>query len=480
MVRLLCVGILVISLACGGREDARPDIVLVTFDTLRADHCSSYGYQRTTTPSLDGLAATGVRFAVAYAPTATTAPSLASLFTGRDPLAHRVRRNGIPLSAEARTLAETLTERGYLTAGFPSSFVVNGKFGFGQGFGVYDDDFSDPSKPARRGYEWLGEVVPGSVFMRSAPETTRRALAWLDGLPSERSPFFLWIHYIDPHEPYRVPPELGDPFGAETHPQASLEQIRARYDTLIRSADAELGRVIERASELAGSNGLLSVVTADHGEAFLEHGWRSHGVQIYEESVRIPMVVQWPGRVEPAVIHRAVSLHDVLPTLFGLLGDFPADEHTAGRDLSGLLLKTQRDLSPTAVMLQRQTYESDGLVEPIPLPELGGKVFGAGVEVRGEMFAIREGRWKYIDAPQESVARQLYDLRDDPGERRNRFATEPDLVARLSRQLAEWRSRHAVEAEAQPVLPSTIDRERLRALGYVDPVPTESAASPRE
>jgi arylsulfatase A-like enzyme len=270
-----------------------------------------------------------------------------------------------------------------------------------------------------------------------------------------------------------VPSHVSDVFDAEAFPEASIEQIVARYDTLIRVADRQLGRLVDRASARTNPDGLLSIVTADHGEAFLDHGWRSHGVQIYEESVRIPLVIHWPQRIRPAVIEGPVSLLDIVPTLLGLLGIREANHDWAGRNLANVLGPGRDDGVAQPVIFQRQTYEHDGLVEPIPLRDIGGKTFGGSVEVQGEMFAIRDGRWKYIEALEEPLSRQLYDIEEDPRESRNLADEEPQLVQNLSQRLANWRLQHAVPTASKFPGVTAADRERLRALGYVDPVPAQ-------
>lgn len=466
---------------CGHESSSpRPDLLLVTFDTLRADHCSTHGYERETTPTLQRLAEEGVFFATAYAPTASTAPSHASLLTGLDPLEHGVRRNGVALPETARTLAERLTEAGYESAAFVSSFVLQRDFGFAQGFGLYDDDFSDPTrnKPKRR--EWKGVEVPGGIFRRSAAETTGRALAWLEAkrrltADEAATPLLLWIHYYDPHEPYTPPSDFGDPFRAAELAEGSLEQIIARYDTLIRYADDQLGRVVAAFNATSNPHGALTLVTADHGEAFLEHGWRSHGAQIFEESIRVPWQIHWPGQLETRRIEAPVSLFDALPTLLGLL-ELPAiDERPLrGRDLSPMLRSGAPADAERRVLFQRQGYEQDGLVEAIPLRDLEGKTFGQGVEVAGDMWGLRAGRWKYLEAPAEDPPRQLFDLNEDPGEQRSLVTERPEITASLSRAVANWRASLLPPLETEAHALDDEERSALEALGYMAPRPHES------
>jgi arylsulfatase A-like enzyme len=204
---LACLG-LGLTLACA-REARPPNLLLITLDTTRRDHCSVYGYERKTTPNLERVAAEGVRFALAYAPSSTTAPSHATLFTSLYPITHRVTRNGRVLLPVHQTLAERVRERGWTTAGFVSSYVLNGRFGFGQGFEVWDDEF-DPATATAPKENWSGADV--AAVDRRGDATARRALAWLEGGRDQERPFFLFVHFYDPHSPYVPPPEFADRF----------------------------------------------------------------------------------------------------------------------------------------------------------------------------------------------------------------------------------------------------------------------------
>ncbi|RJP32264.1 MAG: hypothetical protein C4547_14100 [Phycisphaerales bacterium] len=458
------------------KQSRRPDVLLVTFDTLRADHCSACGYDRPTTRTLETLAAGGARFAVACAPMATTAPSHASMFTSRYPLSHGVLRNGFRLPDEAVTLAELLRDQGYSTAAFVSSFVLYHKFGLAQGFDVYDDDFSGAEGTQAQTGAWEGEAVPGRTVDRRADATTDAALKWLAAAAVEpegrkRRPIFTWVHYMDPHEPYVPPESFGDPFGSARMTPGSLEQAIARYDTEIAFADAQLKRLVDAFDAAGRETEPLIIVTSDHGEAFCEHGWRGHGPQIYEEAVRIPLIVRWEGRIPPGrVIEAPVSLPDVAATVLDLIGvDAPRTDFD-GESLAAALTKGVRLDDDRPHVFQRRLYERDGAVEPIPLREMDGATFGQSVEVRGVKFAIRSGRWKYYEAREERVARELYDLRADPGEQSNVAADHPDDVNRLSQMLNTWRRRQLAGLLQRP--PQTVtsqDRAILESLGYTEP-----------
>jgi arylsulfatase A-like enzyme len=454
----------------GTQTGPRPDILLVTFDTLRADHCSSYGYPLATTPHLDALARDGVRFALAYAPTATTAPSHASLLTGLQPLGHGVLRNGFVLAGEVDTLAERLGRAGYTTAAFVSSFVLYHEFGLAQGFGFYDDDLTRSEATQAEAESWEGVAVPGRKTDRRADAVTGRALAWLEEARGRSAPRFVWVHYMDPHEPYAPPDGLLAGFGAPAAPGSLAEAVR-RYDAEIAFADRELGRLLRAFTAAAGPEGAWIVATADHGESFGEHGWRGHGTQLYEESLRVPLVMRWTGRLPAAhVVESPVALHDLAPTLLGVLGLPPLEGPGVGTNLAPLWASPPRALPERALFFQRRAFERDGRIDPIPLRELGGAVFGGPIEVRGQKFGVRSGSWKYSEARAEPVASELYDLASDPGETRNVVAEHPELAARLSERIGRWRAEHR---HARPPAPQrTVSPEEeamLRALGYVEP-----------
>lgn len=443
-------------------RDARPNIVIVSLDTTRADHLSAYGYERPTSPRLEALAAQGLRFDAAYAPSATTGPSHASLFTSLAPMAHDVRKNGQVLSAALPTLAEELAAAGYETAGIVSSFVLSRRFGFAQGFGVWDEDFSRASAPEGVTV-WEGLEIEGK-FYGSAEDTTRRAIAWLDGRARPEAPFLLFVHYFDPHDPYTPPPGFAPPFDAG--PKAALKHERTvfLYDWLIAFADAQMGVLFDGLDARGLGENTLVVVVGDHGEGLMDHGHPFHGAQIYEEAVRVPFVVRWPGRIEAGRVEKApVPIVDLAPTLLQLAGLPQGRLGADGRARADRWLEA-REAGDDAVFLYRRHYEPAELMP--------------GFTVAGEQFGVRQGRWKLIDAPDEG-RRELYDLEADPGERTNLVDREPErtaaLLERLDRwradadgQLQAWRSAAGEHAPGpQPELDAQ-SRARLEALGYVE------------
>lgn len=439
-------GFLLVSavfLLAGGcqRPAPRPDILVVTIDTLRADHCSTYGYPVPTTPVLTELAGKGMLFRTAYAEAATTAPSHAVLFTGRHFRNLGVYKNGEPLADEFETLAETLSAQGYATAAFVSSFPLRSRFGFAQGFEIFDDEFT----PAEAS---IGRQGGENAHDRRADVTAARAIGWLQARKDSR-PLFVWVHFVDPHYPYRSPERFQAKWPANTK-----SEIR-RYDGEIRFADKHLGKVVDAFGASSARGAPLVVVTSDHGEGLGQHGWMSHGINLYEEAVRVPLVASWPGHFEQGrVADEPVGIVDVVPTILEALA-LPLPPDLDGRSLLG-------PLDPDRpIFLQRRSYASREV---------------RGVFVAGPMTAIVKGGTKYLETPLEE-REELYDLVEDPAELRNLLSgasdageTEarslPPPAHALAGELAEWRTRHAGRAENAEV--DEESRRALRALGYVD------------
>jgi len=437
-----------------GENAPPPNVVLVTIDTLRADHCSVYGYAKRTTPGLERLAREGTLFEAAYAPMATTGPSHASMFTGLFPRTHGLVKNGFAFPAGPRTLTEELAAKGYRTAAVVSSYVLASKFGFARGFESYDDDFRG-SHGTFQSRIWEGIEAPAN-FDRRADETTQHAIQWLDsraaasGNHTAAPPFFLWVHYFDPHDPYDPPDPYRHDFAAA--PGASdLDREVGGYDGEIAFTDAELGVFLDGLSRRAGDGATLVIVVGDHGEGLMDHGHMHHGLQIYEESVRVPWIVWWPGHVPAGRrVTTPVELVDLMPTVLTLVGGGATPPALQGRDLAPLLAAKPAPPEQRPVFLQRRLYKTQ---------EVEGR------QVQGEKYGVRMGTWKYLEALGEGT-RELYDLSSDPGERRNRVDEQPERAASLTRELHGWLDATPAGRLEMPAV-SPEDEERLRSLGYV-------------
>ena len=419
-----------------------PNLLLVVVDTLRADRLGSYGAERPTSPALDRLAASGVRFARAYSPAPWTKPSVASIFTGLHPSAHGANRVKTALAEDAVTLAERLRAQGYRTAGVVSHDVLATKNGFAQGFERYFED------------EALGHDHV------STEGVTRRALALLDELAAGNEPFFLFVHYFDPHYNYVRHPEFG--FAAKgagrldgSQSLVSLRKLdlsseeigllRDLYDEEIRYTDEGIGRLLAGVDRAGQGERTVVVATADHGEAFLEHGWLGHTRSLYDVLLRVPLIVRAPG-VAPRVVEEPVTTVAVLPTVLELLG-VPASDPAA--QVASLAPRMRGEPASTEPLFAEVDF----------LP-----VFDP--QKRAAKKALIGPRFKLI-RDERSGKVELYDLEQDPGETRDLADAQPDRVESLLAELDERAEAAATGAMRGRVRePSQDELERLRLLGY--------------
>jgi len=416
--------VLVAGAGCGEQRDALPAperILLVTIDTLRADHVGSYGAERAGTRNLDALAAAGVRFEAAVSPAPLTLPSHTSLMTGLDPPGHGVRHNEVFRLPDAiPTLAERLKQAGYATGAVVGSLVLDRRYGLARGFDFYDDR--------------LGERLAGGAGWpeRRADRVVDAALALLDSLGPH---FFLWVHFYDPHLAYDPPPGFASAF--PTRPYAGE----------VAFADAQLGRLLQALRERFGETGLLVVATSDHGESFGEHGDETHSYMVYETTQRIPLLFAGPGIPAGRSVAAPVGLVDVAPTVLALAHARPI-EGAAGRDLRPLFSAEKN--APTNVYFETLAPQLDFGWSPL--------------------LGLRAGNFKYIRAPRP----ELYDLAADPGELHSLALERPELVASLDAAL-EARLRGSPERAATPLAVTPVEREQLASLGYLAPIGSASS-----
>ncbi len=386
-----------------------------------------------------------------------TGPSHASLFTSRHPYTLGVVRNGLALPPEHTTLAQLLGDAGYHTAAFVSSFPLSSRFGFARGFAHYDDTFDEQraSLPRKR---WAGQEVRGG-FDRRAVDTTRALVEWLSAAPPTE-PLFVWVHLFDPHEPFLAPPPYAGRFSRPA--QEVRDRLTALYDEEILYADAHVERIVAALEGSRRPRELLDVLSRDHGEGLLDHGWLGHNRYIYEEEVRVPLVFRWRGRLPAGLrVAQPAQLMDVVPTLLSLLG-LPGDGLPLdGADLSPFLTARAEAADPSrAVFLQRPYF-------PEGRPWVDRKERGWG-------FGLRAGRWKYFEAPEEN-RRELYDLERDPRERDNLADREPGRARELAGRLARWR---AEQGSAPPRVTAPLPpdvRDGLEALGYLGETERDAA-----
>ncbi len=402
------------TLACAPRPTATPTfpdapVVLISIDTLRADHLPAYGYRGVATPAIDALRRDGVLFENAWAHAPLTLPSHVSLFTGLLPPAHGVRDNlgYTTLVAEGATLPGLLKARGYATGASVSAYVLHGSTGLGRGFDFYEDQI-----PTVAAGQSIAEV------QRPGEKTAALALDWLRGVPFR--PFFLFLHLYEPHSPY-------------TPPEAMRGRAALAYDGEIAAADAVVGKVLDELRRAGLYDRSLVVLLSDHGEGLGDHGEEFHGILLYREALQVPLIVKLPGAVRAGEsVATPAGLVDVLPSVAALLG-VAAPAGLPGRSLFG-----REDKAAPAIYAE--TF--------YPRLHLGWS----------ELRSIVDDRFHYVDGPRP----ELFDLVRDPRERTNLLATDPRRAAAL---------RHALDAVAgafnAPAAVPPEQAERLAALGYL-------------
>ncbi len=453
--RRLAVLLLLIALGTGACRSQPPkptDVVMIVVDTLRADRLGTYGYAKGLTPVLDRFANRGVRFDRAYATTSWTMPSVASLFTSRLPSQHRVSDFDSRLGDSEVTVAEDLSAAGFATAGFTANWRLSQELGYGQGFAT-----------------WRGFLKsPGSETKARGDALRDAALTWLDagrkdGTPAP--PRFLYLQYMEPHIPLDAPAALQARFApgvtadeatrlnawarmlspdrAALKPE-EVTNLFAMYDAEVAAVDEEIGRLFEALEQRGILEHALVIVTADHGEEFLEHGSFGHGNNLFNTTVHVPLIIAGPGIPAGKVVSENVSLIDLAPTVLDLMGVKP-EGRFEGRSLVPLLHgAAPAAAAPVDVVLQlpRKNLDWDLRLHTDGL-------------VRGEQKLVRD----------PLGVTELYDLAADPGEQ---HPEGPPAGAALQAALDAANNGFAArqQPQAEKVVVDEATKEKLRALGY--------------
>jgi arylsulfatase A-like enzyme len=467
-----------------GRSDARgPNVLLILVDTLRADALGCYGYPRATTPNLDRLARDSALFEEVIAPSPWTIPSIASLFTGVYPHVHGVVNAGIVLSDEFVTLAEMFRAAGYHTGARISNTLVNGTQGYFQGF----DDARVVADPFRklvieRFLERIGVVRHHDLA--TAEEITDSGIDWLEA--NGYAPFFLYLHYFDPHFPYYPPPpyllRFVDAATTARYPDRGwsgatlwnvlhdfrdgrrsdadvLALARATYDGEIAYTDAQIARLLARVKSLGLAENTIIVVTSDHGEQFLEHGSRGHSKTLYQEEIRVPLLIRAPG-FGPRRIHHRVRLLDLYPTLWEIA-------HLAEQPGTRALARRVREQSMGRSLVPWMRGEE-------PVGDDGEAYCSLDLDGR-KKEAYLHGEWKLIEnvARKDDVERpahELYHLSADAAERQDLSNANRTVYEELARRWAEemrvMKARAVKNPEIDPFKKQWI--RQMKALGYVN------------
>ncbi len=435
-------GLLVVLAASACREtdsaesesQAPWNVLLVTFDTTRADRIGCYGNERIETPVLDRLAADGVRFARTLSAVPITAPSHSTILTGRYPLAHGVRDNGLfSLGDEQLTLAEILSEQGYVTAAAVGAYPLISRFGLDQGFGLFDDHLTGSFE------DYLGNrvVAKDRLFFdeRRAAQVNDAIVPWISEHADE--PFFAWVHYFDPHQPFE--------------PAPPYDQLYADspYDGEIAYADSRLGALLDHLERLDVLDRTLVVMTADHGEGLGDHNEITHALLAYNSTLHVPLIVRPPsGAPAGTVVEEWVGTVDIVPTILELL-DIEEPPTLQGRSLVPFWERGTGS---------GETERDDEL--PLRYAENLSQSLTHGW---GELRVILDGSLKYIHGPRP----ELFDLEADPDELTDLIDERPAEASRLRAALEDFIERNAVAGVSTPEELDEETRERLEALGYL-------------
>lgn len=407
-------------------------IIVISVDTLRADRLPAYGYTKVRTPNIDALVADGILFERAYSHAPQTLPAHVSLLSGQLPFEHGVRDNiGFTIKPGQWFLQRSLKDRGWPTAGFVSSYVLRAATGLDQGFDTYDSEL-----PAASGELSIGQV------QRDGEHTLAAADQWLS-TRDRAKPFFLFLHLYEPHKPYAPPQRF-----------ASYD----RYDGEVAYVDELVGRFVERLRAADLYDRATIVFVADHGEGLGDHGEQEHGLFLYQETIRIPLIVKLPGRHAARRVAAPVQQIDLVPTILDLI-EAPEQPELRGRSLRPLL-------------------EGTGTV-----PDAG--IYSEALYARyhfgwSELYSLTDTRYRLIRAPRD----ELFDLQRDPEEATSIAADRPQVRQAMRTAL------EALIANATIAAPDAVsdeDRQRLAALGYVGggaggalSLPGDSLADPKD
>ncbi len=456
-------------------DEAPLGVLLISIDTLRADHLGCYGYERETSPTLDGIAAEGVRFRDMVAASSWTLPTHLSMLTSLPPVAHGVTRaERGRLNSNIVTLAEVFRDAGYQTAAFVVSGYMDAGYGHIQGFEHYDD--------------YSAVVACKTIYSRCVtspdliPQIQKFFTRWdADG---RQRPFFTLVHLMDVHNDYKPPPPFDTMFDDDyrgsvsgTDPRSlfameepvkarDLEHIVSLYDGEVRFVDSWIKRLFDTMRNLGILDRTVVAITADHGEEFLEHGGWNHNRTLYDEVLRVPLLLRYPARLPAGLVVEETAQHiDLAPTLLALAGVDPsigfgrvepASQYPA-RDLNGAILRALEKGEEA----DAEVFASLADTSPVDT---------SFADLYGTMVSVRSGRFKLIRSLDGSVDDQLYDLNTDPGEQHNVTESYGDgirkmLAAKIDRWREHWKS---LGSDAETMKLSSEQRERLRALGYLD------------
>ncbi len=411
----------------------KPDVFLITIDTLRADHVGCYGYKEIETPTIDAVAADGIRFTQAFTHSPITNTSHTTILTGLLPSVHGVTDFGVPLSPQHVTWAELLKKQGYQTAAFIGAVILDSQGlapGLDRGFDFYDNF---PAKPDTK--ERWGRVE------RRAATVVQHAESWLNHRPrgpDSSSPRFMWVHLYDPHDPYEPPPPFSEKYASHL------------YDGEIAYADSALGHFIATLKKSGAYQNSIIIIVGDHGEGLGEHGEQTHGLFLYDSTLHVPLIVKLPGAAHHGmVIDSLVRTTDILPTVLSLTNT-PAPAELNGESLVSLINKEDRETEPARELFGETDYPLRWGWAPLR--------------------ALREESAKLIEAPKP----EFYNLQADPRESKNLYTPQsanpqspPGTQAELEAEMAKWKAKlppPAAGTQPAATLPDPKDKIEVQNL----------------
>ncbi len=462
-------------------EIEKPNIILITIDTLRYDHLSCYGFERKTSPAADALAEDGVLFETAIVPLPKTTPSLFSILSGLYPKTHKVCTLGMMLSDKITLIPEVLKEKGYHTGGIVGQYNCNRKFGFMQGFDFYDDEFVYMTDKTHKNVG--GRFHPESE--RRAEYVTEKSIEWIESVMESPDPFFIWMHYMDPHAAYDPPDKYSDYFSGSTkmsansyygakiperkiHSQAKVHGISDydfylnKYDGEIAYLDSYLEKFFNFLKEEELYEDSLIIFTADHGEYMGEHKGRvsyfSHGLTLFDSEIRVPLIIKLPkNEYANKRIDNHASVIDIFPTVLSVIGE--SNSYSDGKSLIGLIKGEPR-------YIENVNY----------------------IQLKyGKILAVRKDHYKVIVKTEYKLAElrdllrenkktsckiRLFDLESDPLERKNIYNEYKEFAKNLAGELFEWVASYNPESEKAYTTKFKLDEDakrRLESLGYINP-----------
>lgn len=433
------VGAIIVTISCSFiNPQQKTNVVLIIIDTIRPDRLGCYGFKLPTSPNIDRLASEGALFTNVVTSAPITLPSVSSMLTSTYPVSNNVRYNGrFFLSDSNITLAEILKEEGYRTAAFIGGFPLDSRFKVDQGFDVYDDDFSNSANQGNR--KWIGHEV--NDFERTAAEVNEKAFEWLE--QKDNDPFFLMVHYFDPHWPHEPPDGYG-------------ETLENPYLREVAYTDEHIGRLLKKLDGMGLMKNTLVVLTGDHGEGLGAHGESTHGDYLFDTTVLIPLIMYHQNRIPKGRrVDTMVRSIDIMPTILDFL-DAPVSPESQG-----------------ASLLQAFTGELEerpALIETM-LPYYESADRGT---TAAQVIGLRTGRWKLVYATVERDGKpaqvaELYDIQKDPLEVFNVLDENPKMFVSLVKEMESIISIYSVTGAPRnnELIMDKETREKLKSLGYL-------------